>query len=201
MRAGSRHVPVPAGGQGGRAAGRPGSAQQDQQFGQVDLGEIERLAEPVARAAGMELEAVHLTAAGRRRLLKVVVDAVGGVGLDDMALVSQALSAALDAEEIMGGSPYTLEVTSPGVDRPLTRPQHWRRAAGRLVSAPLTGPQHRVPGGDARQTIRGRIVAVIDDGVVVDVEGERRVFGFADLGPGKVQVEFRREDMGESRGH
>ena len=128
----------------------------------------------------------------------------GGVGLDDLALVSRALSAELDAAGIMGETPYTLEVTSPGVDRPLTQPRHWRRAVGRMVSVPLTGGpggrRHR-SGRTAGRTVSGRVIAADDDGVVLDIEGEQRGFGFTELGPGKVQVEFRRDDMGESRGY
>jgi ribosome maturation factor RimP len=191
----SRRVPVRQGRAGEDAAARPGHAMPEA---------LERLAEPVARAAGMELESVDITRAGKRRLLRVVVDADGGVGLDEMAVVSQELSAKLDTSGIMGEAPYTLEVTSPGVDRPLTQPRHWRRAVGRLVSVPVT--QNSSNGSPApalpdKMTVHGRIAAAGEDGVVLDVEGRRREFGFADLGPGKVQVEFRRDDMGESRGH
>ena len=74
-----------------------------------------------------------MTPAGKRRLLRVVVDRDGGVDLDDVAGVSTAVSAALDESDAMGGAPYVLEVTSPGVDRPLTAPRHWRRATDPLV--------------------------------------------------------------------
>ncbi len=183
MRAGSRHVPAHP---GRRAAGTGGSRAA------ARLDSLERLAEPVVRAAGMDLEAVELTPAGKRSVLRVVVDAPDGVDLDDVALVSQALSAELDAAAVMGEAPYTLEITSPGVDRPLTLARHWRRAAGRMVRVPLTS---------SSQAVSGRVVAADDDGVILDIEGERRAFGFAELGPGKVQVEFRRDDMGESRGY
>src|SRR6266700_2948351 len=79
------------------------------------LDALRRLAEPVARAAGLDLESVHLSSVGKRRLLRVVVDAVGGVGVDDMDVVSQTLSAKLDSSGLMGDRPFTLEVTSPGV--------------------------------------------------------------------------------------
>lgn len=191
MRGGSRRAPLPEGWAGEHAASRDPSAAHEA---------VERLAEPVARAAGMEVESIDVTRVGRRRLLRVVVDADGGVGLDAMALVSQKLSAKLDASGIMGEAPYTLEVTSPGVDRPLTQPRHWRRAVGRLVSVPVAqgaGNGSRTPAS----TVIGRVAAAGEDGIVLDVEGRRREIGFADLGPGKVQVEFRRDDMGESRGH
>ena len=84
----------------------------------------------------MDLESVRVGSAGRRRLLRVVVDADGGVALDDIALISRDLSARLDETGAMGETAYTLEVSSPGVDRPLTQPRHWRRAVGRLVRVP-----------------------------------------------------------------
>jgi ribosome maturation factor RimP len=195
MHGGSRRAPVRQDRAGEDAAARTGPAAPEA---------LERLAMPIARAAGMDVESVDITRAGRRRLLRVVVDADGGVGLDEMAVVSQRLSAKLDSSGIMGEAPYTLEVTSPGVDRPLTQPRHWRRAVGRLVSVPVTqragngSPATALPD---RVTVHGRIAAAGEDGVVLDVEGRNAEFGFADLGPGKVQVEFRRDDMGESRGH
>jgi ribosome maturation factor RimP len=138
---------------------------------------------PVIAAAGMDLESVRVTAAGRRRLLRVVVDSDRGVSLDDAAAVSRELSGALDAVEVMGDFPYTLEVSSPGVDRPLTDRRHWRRAAGRLV---------RVAVADSGPLV-GRIVSADADGVTLDIEGDpktRRRFAYGVLGAGAVQVEF-----------
>jgi ribosome maturation factor RimP len=135
---------------------------------------------PVVAAAGMDLESVRVTAAGRRRLLRVVVDSDRGVSLDDAAVVSRSLSAALDAVAVMGDFPYTLEVSSPGVDRPLTDSRHWRRAVGRLV---------RVPVADSG-AVAGRILSADADGVTMDVEGARRRFAYGALGAGAVQVEF-----------
>ena len=100
----------------------------------------------------MDLEGVRVTSAGRRRLLRVVVDADGGVSLDDIEQVSRELSAVLDQAAAMGEAPYTLEVSSPGVDRPLTEPRHWRRAVGRLVTAPLA--PHGQPPAAARTRAR-----------------------------------------------
>lgn len=144
----------------------------------------ERLAgllEPVVTAAGLELESVRVGRAGRRSLLRVVVDTEQGVSLDDIALVSRAVAAEIDARDAMGPSPYTLEVSSPGIDRPLTEPRHWRRAFGRLVRSPLAG---------SAETVEGRIVAAGPDGVTLEIDGEPREFGYAELGPGQVQVEF-----------
>jgi ribosome maturation factor RimP len=151
--------------------------------GQVDEASVAGAIRPVIAAAGLDLESVRVSAAGRRRLLRVVVDSDQGVSLDDAAEVSRKLSAALDTMAVMGDFPYTLEVSSPGVDRPLTDPRHWRRATGRLVNVAVadSGP------------VSGRIVAADADGVTLDVGGDpkdRRRFGYAALGAGTVQVEF-----------
>src|SRR6202042_1566784 len=87
-----------------------------------DADRLTRLLEPVVHALDLDLESVRVSAAGRRRLLRVVVDADGGVSLDTIALASRELSARLDQAIEMGELPYTLEVSSPGVDRPLTEP-------------------------------------------------------------------------------
>ena len=146
----------------------------------VDEDKIAEVIRPVVAAAGMDLESVRVSAAGRRRLLRVVVDSDQGVSLDDAAAISRQLSAVLDAEPVMGDFPYTLEVSSPGVDRPLTDPRHWRRSVGRLV---------QVTAAEAG-TVTGRVVAADLDGVTLDIGGDRRRFGYAALGAGTVQVEF-----------
>ena len=92
---------------------------------------------------GLDLEAVELTPAGRRRVLRVAVDKDGGVTLDDVAEATKEVSRLLDASDVMGEQPYTLEVTSPGIDRPLTLPRHWRRNAGRLVKVTTHDGAHR----------------------------------------------------------
>jgi ribosome maturation factor RimP len=154
----------------------------------------ERLAavlEPVVAAAGYDLEEVAVSPAGKRRLVRVVVDSDSGVSLDDVAEVSRAISAALDEDDALTGtSPYVLEVSSPGVDRPLTAPRHWRRATGRLVSATLRD------GG----TVTGRVRGADDGEVVLDVAGEDRPFPYEVLGAGRVQVEFNRADDEDESG-
>src|ERR671939_1723681 len=102
---------------------------------------VRGLAVDAAGAAGLVLEGVAVQSAGRRRIVRVVVDlpedALGGVPMDAVATVSQLLSQRLDESDAMGGAAYVLEVTSPGVDRPLTQRRHWLRARGRLVTASL----------------------------------------------------------------
>jgi ribosome maturation factor RimP len=159
----------------------------------VDPAALERLLEPIVRAAGMDLESVRVGSAGRRRLLRVVVDADGGVSLDDIALVSREVSARLDATGAMGEAPYTLEVSSPGVDRPLTQPRHWRRAVGRLVRVP---PPSRDDDGPSAGPIEGRVIAAGDRGIILEADGDQRELDYADLGPGRVQVEFGPPESG-----
>jgi ribosome maturation factor RimP len=152
-----------------------------------DSDRLTRLLEPVISAMDMDLESLKVSTAGRRRVLRVVVDADGGVSLDDIALASRELSARLDAGTVMGEQPYTLEVSSPGVDRPLTQPRHWRRSAGRLVIVPLTAAdEDRNEAGP----VHGRIVGCTEKGVILDSDGQRAEYAFAELGPGKIQVEF-----------
>jgi len=139
--------------------------------------------QPVVTAAGYDLEDVSVTAAGRRSVVRVIVDRDGGIDLDAVADVSRAVSEVLDQADVMGEAPYVLEVSSPGVDRPLTEPRHWRRAVGRLVRVAADGGQ-----------VTGRVVDADADKVTLDVDGELRAFAVADLGPGHVQVEFSRED-------
>ncbi|GAA4237015.1 ribosome maturation factor RimP [Streptosporangium album] len=149
-----------------------------------------KLLEPVTLASGLDLEDVTVTPAGKRRLLRVVVDRDGGVSLDDVAEVSLAVSTALDADDVMGTTPYVLEVSSPGVDRPLTEPRHWRRAVKRLVKAELRDGT----------SVEGRIVATDETGVELDVAGASRRIEYEDLTRGRVQVEFRRLDDAEDDG-
>jgi ribosome maturation factor RimP len=195
MSGSSRHGSVrPPAAAGNRQGGsRQGGSRPGGNGGQVvDAERVASLLEPVIAAVGMDLEGVRITAAGRRRLLRLVVDADGGVGLDDMAVVSREVSAALDDSPVMGEQPYTLEVSSPGVDRPLTERRHWRRAIGRLVVAPLTAAPD--DGGPAEAIVEGRVTGASADAITMDVEGESRQFGYGDLGPGKIKIEFARID-------
>jgi ribosome maturation factor RimP len=168
---------------------RHGSPRSPMRGAAADADRIVGLLEPAVSAMGMDLEDVRISSAGRRRLLRIVVDADGGVSLDDIALVSRELSATLDRAAAMGEASYTLEVSSPGVDRPLTEPKHWRRAVGRMVTAPLRAGQ--TPPLDADSTVvTGRVTGADASGVRMDVDGASRVFGYADLGPGRIQIEF-----------
>jgi ribosome maturation factor RimP len=150
-------------------------------------GRLRAVVAPVVEEAGYDLEELAVSRAGRRHLLRVVVDADGGISLDEVADLSRDISAALDKAEESGGAltagEYVLEVGSPGVDRPLTLPRHWRRNVGRLVAVTA-----------ADQRLTGRIAVADDRGVTLDLDGQRRDYGYPDLGPGRVQIEFGRLD-------
>lgn len=147
--------------------------------------------EPVVTDAGLYLEDVSTSVAGRRSVVRVVVDlpdGPGGVGSDALADVSRAVSAALDDADVVPGSAYTLEVSTPGISRPLTTARHFRRAQGRLVRL-------RTASG----TVRGRVVEVAGEGVVVDTEGTHHTVALADITAGTVEPELGRpaDDAGE----
>jgi ribosome maturation factor RimP len=137
---------------------------------------------------GLDIEAVDITPAGKRRILRVAVDKDGGVTLDEVAEATREVNRALDDSEVMGEQPYTLEVTSRGVDRPLTLPRHWRRNATRLVKVTL------VEGGE----VEGRIGSSNDEAVTLDVAGSDREVAYTDIAKARVQIEFNRPTSKEA---
>jgi ribosome maturation factor RimP len=148
---------------------------------------ITEVVEPVATAAGYDLEDLAVVRMGRRFVVRVTVDRDGGVPLDAVAELARAVSTALDEAESTGGEfiggEYQLEVSSPGVDRPLTAPRHWRRNIGRLVKVKADGAM-----------ITGRITAVTEAAVTFDVAGAVREVAYPSLGAGRVEIEFSRID-------
>ncbi|QLQ39862.1 ribosome maturation factor RimP [Micromonospora robiginosa] len=178
---------------GPRGADRSGAPRGDLAARRTRLREV---IEPVVTAAGYDLEDVSVSRAGRRHVVRVMVDADGGISLDAVADVSRAVSAALDAAEEAGGDivagEYQLEVSSPGVDRPLSLPRHWRRNVGRLVKVTVRGDA-----GDRQLT--GRITAADDERVTLETDTGTAAHPYPELGPGRVQVEFNRlDDLADS---
>jgi ribosome maturation factor RimP len=145
--------------------------------------QIERELEGPLRALDLDVEAVELTPAGNRRVLRIAVDGDDGVTLDDVAEATKKVSEVLDASDVMGVQPYTLEVTSRGVDRPLTLPRHWRRNADRLVKVTLADGE----------VLTGRIGASTDSAVVLDVDGTAREVAYDEVDKALVQIEFNRK--------
>lgn len=196
---GTGRIPAVRGGErtGRTAAGEPAGPPPLRRAELAALRErIRLLVAPVIAREGLDLEEVTVTRLGRRYLVRITVDADGGVGHDELSDASRAVSAALDAAEERSGEltpgSYTLELSSPGVDRPLTQPRHWHRNLGRLVSVRVGGRQ-----------VTGRVAATDERGVRLDVDGRHLEATFDELGPGRVQVEFTRlaelaeEDFGE----
>jgi ribosome maturation factor RimP len=154
----------------------------------ADQPRLREVVDAVVSGAGYDLEELTVVAAGRRRLLRVVIDSDNGVDLDDAADVSRHISAQLDeleadAADPMGGAAYTLEVTSPGIGRPLSLPRHFRRARGRLLAITTSDGESFV----------GRVLRGGDQEVdlLVGKSGtEPRSLEYAAIARAKVEVEF-----------
>ncbi|MDR1711429.1 MAG: ribosome maturation factor RimP [Propionibacteriaceae bacterium] len=140
---------------------------------------LQALATSVAAECGLEVDRVEVRSAGRRKLVQIFLDGDGpdgrGPSLDDISAATRALSRALDEADLFK-SAYTLEVSSRGVNRPLTQPKHFRRNIGRLVEIAAAGG-----------AFTGRIEAADSDGVVVD----GKHVAFSDIAKAVVQVEMR----------
>lgn len=147
---------------------------------------IEGVVGPVVEQCGLEVDRIEIASAGKRSVLRVYLDGDGpegrGPSLDEIAEATRALSAALDASDATGNAPYTLEVSSRGVSRPLTEPKHYRRNVGRLVALTL-------PDG----TVTGRISAADADGIDLDVDGAVRRVEFTGISKAVVQAELRKD--------
>ncbi|MEW1698664.1 MULTISPECIES: ribosome maturation factor RimP [unclassified Streptomyces] len=151
------------------------------------------LVEPLVHAKDLDLEEIEVSRAGRRGLVRIVVDSDEGVELDTCAELSRAISEKLDETDVMGEGEYVLEVSSPGADRPLTEHRHYVRATGRLVKLQLAEDGELV----------ARILAVDEDGLDLEVPGVKgrkptaRRVGFADVVRARVEIEFNRKDKKE----
>ncbi|UFU05186.1 ribosome maturation factor RimP [Ruania halotolerans] len=146
--------------------------------------QVHDVLEPVVAGAGLYLEGVQISGAARRRVVRVTVDlpdGPGGVTSDSLGEVSHAVSARLDAaEDLLGGS-YLLEVTTPGVSRPLTQPRHFRRAEGRLVTVATADDQ-----------VSGRVLGVSDDELTLATESGTVSLPLSDVVRGRIDVELNR---------
>ncbi|HSU70456.1 MAG TPA: ribosome maturation factor RimP [Micrococcaceae bacterium] len=157
------------------------------------------LLNPTVQAHGLFLEDVNVHLAGTHRTISVVVDLQqdqsGSVGMDKISEISRELSAVMDSDPHEDDRPYDLEISSPGVGRPLTEPRHWRRARGRMVKVNL----------GAGEDITGRLLDVDGDGITIRPElpvkkgmkpkqGEPERIGFGKIRKGNVEIEFSRLD-------
>lgn len=150
--------------------------------------ELVEVVEPILAEHALELDALDVTPIGKRRLLRITVDGDGPEGkgplLDDIAVASQAVSAALDANDVLGDNPYTLEVTTRGVSKPLTQLKHYRRNTGRLVKLWM----------DDDEELEGRIVGAEEDAVALDVKGEVTKYPLERIRKAVIQVELNRKE-------
>ncbi|MGC5344590.1 ribosome maturation factor RimP [Streptomyces sp. DT24] len=151
------------------------------------------LLEPLVSAKELDLEEIEVSRAGRRGVLRIIVDSEEGVELDTCAELSREISAKLDETDAMGEGEYVLEVSSPGADRPLTEHRHYVRNIGRLAKLNL------IEGGE----LVARVLGVDDEGLDLEVPGvkgrrptSRRV-SFAEIAKARVEIEFSRKDKKE----
>ncbi|MFI8877805.1 ribosome maturation factor RimP [Streptomyces sp. NPDC055243] len=155
---------------------------------------LRELLEPLVSSKDLDLEEIEVASVGRKRVLRVVVDSDDGVDLDQIAEISREISEKLDESDAMGEGEYTLEVGSPGAERPLTEHRHYLRAVGRLVKFQLT------EGGD---DVIARILEVDGEGVDLEVPGVKgrkptaRRLTFDAIAKARVEVEFSRKDKKE----
>jgi ribosome maturation factor RimP len=141
--------------------------------------QIMQILEPIASNMGLDLEDVEIKSAGKHSIVQVSIDKDGGINLDEVAQISNQISEALDAKDVLGEKPYTLEVGSPGIDRALTLPRHWRRNNGRLVKINF-GSNSEI----------GRIIESDEEKVSLEVKGKTRSINFDKIDKAFIQVEF-----------
>jgi len=132
---------------------------------------------PAIESLGFYIEDITITSAGKRSMLTVIVDGDTHLSLDQVTVATKAISEIVESIQSLGETPFTLEVTSPGLDRPLTKPRHWRKNIDRLVKVVLL---------DGKE-VKGRIKAASEVSATVD-ESE---INFADIKRASLEVEFK----------
>jgi len=142
--------------------------------------QIFELVDPIVNSAGLVLEEVQVQTPGKHRFVTIIVDSETGLNLDQVTDASRLIGEALDTANFMGETPYNLEVTSPGVDRPLTAPRHWRKNIDRLVKVT------KIDG----EVFKARILAADEDNATLD-NGQ---INYADIKRAIIEVEFNRKD-------
>jgi len=151
---------------------------------------VRAVARRVTEGRRFELVDVEVKGGGERRLVRVYVDKEGGIGLAELQSVSEEMSAILDVEDPIAGS-YTLEVSSPGLDRPLRTESDFRRAVGHLVNVESREPI------DGRRRFTGRLTAVQDGAAELTLEKEKSAVVHVPLGGvahARLEPEFRRQE-------
>jgi ribosome maturation factor RimP len=139
--------------------------------------EISAAITPALSDLGFYLEDITITSAGRRSMLTVIVDGDTHLSLDQVTVATKAISEIVENIQSLGQAPFTLEVTSPGLDRPLTKPRHWRKNIDRLVSIVLL---------DGKE-IKGRVKDATEISATVD----EQVVKFSDIKRATLEIEFK----------
>jgi ribosome maturation factor RimP len=139
--------------------------------------EIIAVITPALEVLGFYLENVIITSAGRRSMITVIIDGDTHLSLDQVTVATKAIGEIVEGIQSLGQTPFTLEVTSPGLDRPLTKPRHWRKNIGRLVKIVLLDGQE----------IKGRVKDV--SGISTTVA--EQVVKFSDIKRATLEVEFK----------
>ncbi|MEI7930768.1 MAG: hypothetical protein WCH97_04550 [Actinomycetes bacterium] len=139
--------------------------------------EISAAIRPIIEATGNYLEELTITTAGKVKILTVIVDSDAHLNLDQVTAVTKEISLVIEELPVLGDTAFTLEVTSPGLDRPLTKPRHWRKNLDRLVKITMT----------SGQVIEGRIGAATETSVLVD----ENTVSFEDIKRAVLEIEFK----------
>lgn len=139
--------------------------------------EISAVITPVLTSIGLYLEDLTITSAGRRSIITVIIDGDSHLSLDQVTVATKAISELIENISNLGDNSFTLEVTSPGLDRPLTKPRHWQKNIDRLVKVTML---------DTKE-IKGRIKSANNDSVLID---ENNIF-FVDIKRATLEVEFK----------
>jgi ribosome maturation factor RimP len=134
---------------------------------------------PAIESLGFYIEDITITSAGKRSLLTVIVDGDTHLSLDQVTVATKAISEIVENLPTLGNNPFTLEVTSPGLDRPLTKPRHWRKNQDRLIKVILN---------DGKE-INGRIKDSTETSVTVDDQ----TINLSDIKRATLEVEFKKE--------
>ena len=150
--------------------------------------QIAELITPALQQAGYFLEDVNLVTPGNHRIVTVIVDGESALNLDQVTVASKLVSELMDEAPFMGETPFTLEVTSPGIDRPLTLPRHFAKNVTRLLKVTKTDGE----------VVTGRIASNTDSDVTLTVavkkETQEVVVALADIKRAVVEIEFNRKD-------
>jgi ribosome maturation factor RimP len=150
--------------------------------------QVSELISPALQQAGYFLEDVNIVSPGQHRIVTVIVDGESGLNLDQVTVASKLVSELLDAATFMGETPFTLEVTSPGIDRPLTLPRHFAKNVDRLLKVTKTDGV----------TVTGRILSNTESDVTLSVAEKKDVkevvVALSDIKRATVEIEFNRKD-------